>query len=389
MLRNLPRRLAAEVEKPIRIWYAVELFILIMLGETDVWEEHRRRNSLVQGVSLGELFVLVQYNLAQHFSMEQRLQGSLKPLRSEPPQSGGELPEWDAFKSDEIDLLEQARTEAGLLSLDLLSGGTNTLAIIESAGTAAEFWGCRRLSLNQFKTEISNASWASTTAPKSWLIWALRRLRATSLAEFILSYLVVCEVALFGPLLPQHQRLRKKQINLRELLPFLRWFDLLNAASDVPPMTSLGDYERYATALCRALGWTPPKEVVDASVASSPHMPDEPYERMYWKAQRVRSEASGAFLNYPYIIARLPMDFDFPVIVYKDKTVFLKDKASLRFFNIGYLTRAVLRRMLLQANIGVTLPYSPLEAEKASYTAELEHILEGLLGFRVPGISVS
>ena len=137
-------------------------------------------------------------------------------------------------------------------------------------------------------------------------------------------------------------------------------------------------------ALCRALGWAPPKEVVDASVASSPHMPDEPYERMYWKAQRVRSEAPGAFLNYPYIIARLPMDFDFPVIVYKDKTVFLKDKASLRFFNIGYLTRTVLRRMLLQANIGVTLPCSPLEAEKASYTAELEHILEGLLGFRVP-----
>ena len=65
----------------------------------------------------------------------------MKPLRSKPPQGGGELPEWDAFKSDEIDLLEQARTEAGLLSLDLLSGGTNTLAIIESAGTAAEFSG--------------------------------------------------------------------------------------------------------------------------------------------------------------------------------------------------------------------------------------------------------
>ena len=286
MLRSLPRRLAAEVEEPIRMWYAVELFILIMLGETDVWEEHGRRNPLVQGVSLGELFVLVQYSLAQHFAMEQWLQESLKRLRPElfdlrlsrsaEPEHGGELPDWDAFKPDQIDLAEEGRTEGALLAADLLGGGLNTLAIIESAGTAAEFWGCRRLSLNQFKTEISNASWASTMAPKSWLIEAVRRLRATSLAEFILSYLVVCEVALFGPLLPQHQQLRKGRINLRELVPFLRWYALLNAASDVPPMTSLGDYERYATAICRALGWTPPKEVVDASVASSPHMPDEP-----------------------------------------------------------------------------------------------------------------
>jgi hypothetical protein len=118
-------------------------------------------------------------------------------------------------------------------------------------------------------------------------------------------------------------------------------------------------------------------------------MPNEPVERRYWKAQRVRSQSPGAFLNYPLIITALPMDFDFPVIAYKDRTVFLKDKFTLHLFVTGYLTRAVVRRMLLRSDLTVSMPYQPLPEEITLYTGELGQVLENALGYRVPGVSVS
>ena len=118
-------------------------------------------------------------------------------------------------------------------------------------------------------------------------------------------------------------------------------------------------------------------------------MPSDPVECRYWKAQRVRSEAPGAFQNYPFILARLPMDFDFPVITYKDQTLFLKDKATLHQLLMGYLTRAVVHRMLLRSDLAVSMPYQPTAEERAFYTSALTQLLEELVGYHIPGISVS
>ena len=363
--RTLPGPVAREVEQRIQVWYGVELLILILMGEIDVWQTHILTNPYLRGVTLAELFAQIQYYLVQ------RQAGP--DVRAEP---------------EKIDA-ENAGIEGTLLATDLLLGGANTLAIIESAGTASEYFGSTRLTLDQFKAEVEQAAWSSTTAPKSWLIDGLRSVCAASLPEFILSYLALCEVALFGPSLPEHRPLRTRGINVREMLPFLRWFDLIHAASQVPPMTSLADYGRYTAAVCRAAGFTPPGDVVDASVAATPEPPHDPSERAYWKAQRMRRDMPAAFLNYPSILARLPMEFDFPVITYRDRTLFLKDKLLLHQFVLGYLTRAVVRRMLLRQDLAVTMPYAPTTEETAFYTAELAAVLEGGLGYRVTGIALS
>jgi hypothetical protein len=385
MVRTLPGPVRVEAEQRLRAWYGIELLVLIMLGETDLWEKHLLRNPYLRGASLAGLFAHVQHLVARHSALERKLLADDAPA-APPARPGG--PAGGSPALEPVEVAEQASDEVQLLTFDLLSGGANTLAIIESAGTAAEFWGSRRFTLDQFRAAVTGAPWTSTTAPRSWLLEGLHRLRATSLPGFIVSYLAVCEVALSGPVLPHHRSLRKGRIDLRELVPFLRWINLLMAASEIPPMSSLHDYERYTTALCEALGWAPPRAVVEASVAASPDMPDDRVERIYWKAQRVRRQAPGAFLDYPFLLGRLPMDFDFPVIAYRDRTLFLKDKIALGSFVIGYLTRAIARRMLLHADVRVALPYDATGPEKAFYTAQLGAVLEGALGTRVPGVSV-
>ncbi|HEY7305967.1 MAG TPA: hypothetical protein VH601_17715 [Bryobacteraceae bacterium] len=365
--RSFPKNLAHEVEQRIQVWYGIELLILVMMGENEVWPAHILSNPYLKGITLAELFGRVQHYLAVHQSRQQDL-SALEPEEADSRHTG---------------------VEGTLLAFDILSGGANTLGIVESAGTISEYFGNTKLNLVQFEAVIRNSRWASTTVPKSWLIQAFGRVRASSLAEFVLSYLVLCELALFAPILPEHRPLRKGGINTREILPFLRWYDLLHAASEILPMKSLADYERYTTAVCEKAGLIPPKDVVTASVESSPQMPSDPVERRYWKAQRVRSESPGAFMNYPFIIARLPMDFDFPVITYKDRTLFLKDKLTLHLFVLGYLTRALVRRMLLRSDLAVKMPYQPTEEETAFYTGELTKLLEDALGYRVPGVSLS
>lgn len=363
--RALPKAVAREVEQRIQVWYGIELLILVVMGEIDVWQTHILANPYLRGVTLAELFSQVQFYLAQR----QAAPGT-------------------AIEPETVDA-EHAGVEGALLATDILLGGANTLAIIESAGTASEFFGSTRLTLDQFKAYVEQAPWSSTTAPKSWLIHGLRLVRAASLPEFILSFLALCEAALFGPCLPEHRSLRTHGINVREMLPFLRWFDLINAASKVPPMTSLADHERYTTAVCRAAGLTPPKDVVDASVAAAPEPPQDPSEHAYWKAQRMRREEPWTFLNYPFILGRLPMDLDFPVISYRDRTLFLKDKLLLHQLVLGYLTRAVVRRMLLRPDLSVAMPYTPTPEETTFYTTELSAVLEGAHGYRAAGLVIS
>jgi hypothetical protein len=365
--RTLPRDLSQDVEQFIQGWYGIELLVLVMMGERDVWLSHILNNPYLKGVSLGEIFANVQNYLA-------RSQAAQQDLSSFIPEDAGNY---------------DTRREAQLLTFDILAGGANTLGILESAGTMSEYFGNTKLTLDQFRASIEGSRWASTTAPKSWMLEALRTLRAETLAEFAMSYLACCEVALCGPALPEHRSLRKSGINTSDVIPFLRWYQLITAASKTPPLRTVDDYQRYVTELCDAAGLTPPRETVRTSVESSPQMPKDPVEIRYWKAQRIRLEAPGAFLNYRLIIARLPVDFDFPVIAYKDRTMFLKDKVSVHISVMTYLTRALVRKMLLRTELTVGMPYSPTAEEKAFYTNEVNQVMEDGLGFRVPGVSIS
>jgi len=128
---------------------------------------------------------------------------------------------------------------------------------------------------------------------------------------------------------------------------------------------------------------------VQATVNAGGDPPLDPRERVYGKALRIRMQGPGAFLDSLAILGHLPMDMDFPVIQYTDRTLFLKDKVLLHQLIMSYLTRAVVRRMLLRADLTVQMPYPPLPEESALYTTELKAVLEQALGMPVPGVLVS
>src|SRR5262249_42540737 len=219
--------------------------ILVLLGEVDTWLKQIQRNPFLRGVSLTGLFALLQVYIARHYALQQQFGPPGGP--GGPP--GREASDAGDYEPDEVDLAVQARVESMLLTSDILGDWVNTLSIIESAGTASEYWGCRRLSLDGVKATIRGARLTLTPVPRMALEEALCRVGATTLDEFIPSYLAICELALFGPVMPQHRHLRRGRIRLYEIVPFLRWSELLNAASKTPPLTGLSDYERYTSAL--------------------------------------------------------------------------------------------------------------------------------------------
>jgi hypothetical protein len=228
-----------------------------------------------------------------------------------------------------------------------------------------------------------------TTVPKSWLHDAIHFVHASTLPEFLMSYLALCEVALFAPVLFEHRALRKGGVKSSEILPFVRWRSALEASSKVSPLTSLSDYDRYTRQVCEGARLTPPQDIVQATVNAGGDPPRDPRERVYWTAMRIRTQGPGAFLDSLGILGHLPMDMDFPVIQYTDRTLFLKDKVLLHQLVMSYLMRAVVRRMLLRPDLTVPMPYPPLPEETALYTTELKALLEQALGISVPGVLVS
>jgi hypothetical protein len=374
--RALPAAVAREVEWRIRVWYGIELLVLVMMGEIDVWSTHILNNPYLRGVTIAELFAHVQYYLSQ-----------AAPVRGKQPGSLG-LAARDEFEIEEVDS-QDVGIEGPLLAFDMLSGGANTLAIIETAGTVSEYAGSSHLTLEDFKARILGTRWVHSTVPKSWLTDALHHLQASTLQEFMLSLLALCEVALFAPVLPEHRAFRKGGVKSSEILPFVRWQNALNASSKIRPVESPRDCDRYTREVCEAARLTPPQEIVIATVGGHDAPPLDPREQAYWKAQGIRVKAPGAFLDVLGILGRLPMDLDFPVIQYTDRTFFLKDKIRLHVLVMGYLTRTVSRRMLLRPDLVVTMPYPPTPEESVFYTTELRAGLEQALGMPVPGVAVA
>jgi hypothetical protein len=362
--RSLPRDAAGEVEWRLRLWYGLELIVLAMMGEADVFNTHIVNNRYVRGLTVAGLFAHAQLYFAQARGVPEAPIEALDPMN--------------------------ARAEASLFVGDLLLGGASTLAVIETAGTVSEYVASEHLNLMDFKARMQGASWMHTTVPKSWLSPALDHVRASTLPEFILSYLALCEVALFPPVLLEHRPLRTGAVKSIDILPFARWHRALAAAASVSPMTALTDYDRYTREICATAELTPPMDVVAASVNTADSAPPlDPRERAYLKAQLIRARGPGAFLDCLGMLGRLPPDLDFPVIQYTDRTLFLKDKVLLNAVVTGYLVRAVVRRMLLRPDLVVTMPYPPTPEESAFYARELTSMFEETLGMRVPGVGVA
>lgn len=364
----------------IRLWYAAELVILFLMGETLTYNTHYLKNRLMENKSLAELFNIIQWWSNKHHEF----------IRSvSPPEYLSNINIPNEYTSENFDVIKEDKVIALYSAIDLFGGNMNILSVLESASTVAENYGSL-VDLNSWKQQIKNSKWAHTIAPKSSLLLQIDNIRANNIQEFVLAYTAICDTALHSPILYEQAGLRNHCINFEQLLPFKRWWSLANAASTINPPTSVSDYGRYCDALCEKADLQKMSEVNSFSARTGQLVPMNVYEEIYWKSQYIRAKNPGFFTNFPFFIyggdpqsMKLKMDFEFPVIQYSDRTFFLKDRAKLHLILTNSLSRIATRHMMLGNKIKLKLPFDATSDEKIFFRNEISMILTKALGFDI------
>jgi hypothetical protein len=373
-LLQLPRGIQAHVGPQIRAWYEAELFILMALGNPNVWLEQAAKNPILMGLPNPEFFGRIQRYLAMHYRWQA---DNAAFLAGQPTEEAAPLP-FASFGSDQPELVGSKKDYIDLLFLQSMANDANMIAVTESAGGVAEYWGAERLSCGEIFDQL-HGTFAARGVVSGFTRQALGALHnARKPRDIVLSYLALCDLSLFGPVLPQHKHLRVgRKVRLDELFPFLRFRELSAAAHDVRPMESLKDYERYTSELCRALGWTPPGEIVRLADKDYIHIDGDAHEFMYLKACAYRAEWPWIFQDYSFLLAanndlqrQFLMDFNFPVIQYRDQTVYHRDKVLLEGVVRWYLLRSALRAILLRNRIALQMPYRPKNQQEIAFLRE-------------------
>ena len=199
---------------------------------------------------------------------------------------------------------------------------------------------------------------------------ALESIQTRSLQEFIPTYLTICELALFSPVLPHYAGLRKDNPDFRQILPVARWIELLRAASHVAPMAGIADHDRYVLEICRYLGWVHPTQMIQITLDWPDNMAD-PLAMIYLWAQKVRARSGAGFIGLNRFLFDLSPRgevwrkmFDFVIVDYTDRTYYHPDKDFLQLMTTHELERLGMRCIMTRRYLNVPAPYRGDEAER-------------------------
>jgi hypothetical protein len=390
--RQLPPEVQRHVQPYFRVWYECELFILFALDGFEAWNQQFLRNPMLRGMPVSELFSRTQSSIAINYRTVAR------NLRNEKGLPGDDLSlpfadyVVDEFPGEAALAYERLMSHTRVIADDL-----NMIFITESAGTFAESWGIDAISLDVFWQRFRKSFSRRGLGNLIGLHILEGKIPTSRLSELVLSYLTLCELALFGPVLPHHRRLRQGHSDVFELIPFLRWWRLIGAAAEVQPMRSLDDYERYTRELCQVLKWVTPTSITGLAATQHVAIPFDMQEALYVEASRYRREVPGLFLDYGWVLRgegethlKFLSQFNFPVIQYRDQTFYHRDQELLHSFTRWYLLRAALRSILLRRRIALRLPYRPRDAEEVSSLREtLLDDLQDLTGIRVRNLTLT
>jgi hypothetical protein len=312
------------------------------------------------------------------------------------------LPPWDQGEFDREAILspkvfppedersvERRRMDGMEEALNLLNHPIGAEAIIESAATAAEFTR-DGIDLPTFRAWADSPCAPELALYRRCLQLGLKAIPATDVPQFVFSYLALCELALFAPLLPQHASLRVSPPKADEILPSWRWFLLLGAAKKVAPLQGLRDHARYVTELCQQLGWVHPVQIVAATVRG-PHSVSDPRAQVYVNAQLMRARGSWAFLDAARIIldnspsgVALRDNCTFVIVQHSDKTLYHRNKDYLEAMTRQHLQMLVMRHIMLGKALRIRSPYRCDAAEKRALTTWLQESLEATFHRRFP-----
>ena len=397
LLKNLPEMsdaLAAEVRPWLSIWLNVENLAATLHGDMQ-----RRQELLSAYVADGErvaagktpllpplldlktVFLNIQTSMADLLDQENaeaRAAGNPQPMQPAVFDRAALSQERQSIISgaDWADLRVQD-------ALDLLGSPVNVEAIIESAATIAEFWDAS----TDFKSFVA---WVNAEVDPELRVYrtcisdGLRSIKTESLPQFVLSYMALCELAMFSPLLPHHAPLRMRHPDLRQILPIHRWMELLRVAAEVMPMRGTADYARYATDLCQKLGWVHPLEIIKTAM-DGPEAVSDPLATIYLLAQRRRAQSLSDFFGVNRYLfqegdeaAEWRRWFNFVILDYTDRTTYHPDKGFLKAMTTRSLNMLGMRCILLGSGLKIAAPYRGNQAEREWMTGWLRQRFKSL-----------
>jgi hypothetical protein len=296
--------------------------------------------------------------------------------------------EKENFPSDGI--RADLRTEFGL---ECFGNPWNVEAIIESMAMVAEFW--------ESGTDYDCfVAWANAMDDptlqvyRTCIVTGLSAIHTRRLPEFIMSYMALCELTLYAPLLPHHAALRVQHPDFRQILPIHRWWELVRAASDIAPMRARSDHSRYVTEISRKLGWIHPIQIIKVAM-DGPDTVSNPLAQLYLWAQQWRARSSNAFLGvHRFLFASSPEatawrdKFDFVILDYADRTMYHRDKEFLQAMTTHHLNMLGMRYIMLGKTLTIVAPYRGDEAERRWMTAWLRDRFKAVFNRDFPMLQV-
>jgi hypothetical protein len=404
-LPDLPPDLAQQATRCLSLWLNVEDLIATLESNNE-----RRKALLETNVAVGQLvqqggrpplppllgfsqtFAKVQDSLAdfiQHANQQAAQQGNQVPIYPGNIDQAAIAAGLEALPSQYEHNLELTE-----LATSLLGFPWTATAIVESAASAAEFW-------MSDETYPGLTAWANAKVEpelavyRNCLVRGLEAIHSQSLPSFLASYLTVCEIALFAPLLPQHAGLRAASPGLHQLLPVVRFQLLLGAAEQVEPMRGPSDHDRYVTDLCQSLGWVHPVQIV-SSAMTGPQQVSDPVTYVYLQAQRWRAQqGSATFIGIdPFLFDASPVGqrwracFDFVVIDYADRTTYNPDKDFLQSMTTRFLNMYALEALMRRDSLTLEAPYGRSDQENQWMTDWLRQRFQALFSRDFPDLKV-
>jgi len=403
ILENVPMlrgETEALVQRGLSMWLNIENLLLTMHADTErrakllekfladaARFDAGQRPRLPPLLDLRSTFLKVQESMADLLESNNAAAAAAgNPVPMEP--AGFDR---DALRN-ETNLLPTSEDWAMLRlqdALDLLGSPWSTAAVIESAATAAEFWGTA-MDYESF------VAWAHAKVDPQLQVYrtciaqGLASIQTRRLQEFIPTYLTLCELALYAPLLPHHAGLRRKRPDFRQILPVQRWMELMRVAGEIAPMRAMWDHDRYVMEICRTLDWVHPTQIIRVAV-DGPERVSNPLAYIYVSAQRWRAHNAGVFIDAGrFLFDSSPQGeewrdlFNFVILDYADRTMYHRDKGFLQSMTTRHLNMLGMRALMVGNSLAIPAPYRGDDAEREWMTSWLRERFRALFGRDFP-----
>lgn len=198
----------------------------------------------------------------------------------------------------------------------------NAASPFENHARMAEFWWDSKSKVNPYSGDNKDLFQYS-----GWIEAFAKRVSLDDFQDFVSSFLAICELAQFSPLLPGIDC--AVETSIYDYIPIYRMARLIDLAKDISPVSGINDYNRYVDELADKANYTPVAEICDSILKNRVQLPGKSFwVDLFYDAIQTRSNNFSTFSYYglwhPFAMKVEPIAKEFtqkfcpPLICYND-----------------------------------------------------------------------